>query len=765
MTPIEAALRGPLAAMTYYHQFITYKLVPRDGKMAKVPWGQSGKINPHDCVNWMTADAAMASAAALGPEYGVGFVLTEADPFAFLDIDKCVGDDGMWTPLAVQLCSMLPGAAIEISQSGVGLHGLCCARLPPHGCRNDHVGIELYHTGRFVALTGTGIVGNVATDHTEALTQIIQAYLQPGPDTVDHDWYSGPDPEWFGPEDDDELIRKMLNCTPSAESTFGDGVTFRDLWERNVPALARRWPSATGEYDQSSADSSLAARLAFWTGRDCERMERIMLRSQLVRDKWDRPDYMRRTIGKVAGLCSKIYVDERERKRQQMELDRGSPDSYPQAGVLTEKEMFERFVEIKQGNMVADMLDPTFVQRLNEWKVSHRHCITEMEVAAKDDFGMASTKTKGIKTCDLWGANPKRLMAKTITFHAGMPRFTPDPNGNLAFNTWQSPTRNHAAGDISLFLEHVKYLFGDDADRFLDWAAHIEQYPEELPHTGWLHVSSAQGTGRNWLGSVLNRVWSGYVASNFNLASMFASGFNGRLSRKILAIVDEIREGGADAKWSNSETLKRIITEDTRTINPKYGEERVEHNTCRWLIFSNHDDALPLDHSDRRFNICKMSGAPRPPNYYAKLFAALKDPHFICGVAEFLANRDLSNFNAGAHAVFNESKKLILEESGGEYDGTLREIVEKWPVDLIQNKTLWQALQVDQPLHRMVLGRNGIKSLTSKTVRLSDGSITRVKILRNHERWKNADVHELRRELEKIDQTFINGLEFFKTLI
>jgi hypothetical protein len=37
------------------------------------------------------------------------------------------------------------------------------------------------------------------------------------------------------------------------------------------------------------------------------------------------------------------------------------------------------------------------------------------------------------------------------------------------------------------------------------------------------------------------------------------TGFNERLSRKVLAIVDEIREGGRDTQWEHSEKMKSLI--------------------------------------------------------------------------------------------------------------------------------------------------------------------------------------------------------------
>jgi hypothetical protein len=108
--------------------------------------------------------------------------------------------------------------------------------------------------------------------------------------------------------------------------------------------------------------------------------------------------------------------------------------------------------------------------------------------------------------------NPERKQVDTVTFRPGFKQVTVDPEGKSAANTWRPIERTPpAAGDASLFLRHIDYLFGADAPRFLDWLAHIEQMPGELPHTGWVHISPLQGTGRNWLSSALCRLWRGHV--------------------------------------------------------------------------------------------------------------------------------------------------------------------------------------------------------------------------------------------------------------
>jgi len=68
----------------------------------------------------------------------------------------------------------------------------------------------------------------------------------------------------------------------------------------------------TSEYgnDDSAADQALVNMLAFYTGPDPERIDRLFRMSALVRDKWyEREDYRNRTIEKALRNCKKFYSD------------------------------------------------------------------------------------------------------------------------------------------------------------------------------------------------------------------------------------------------------------------------------------------------------------------------------------------------------------------------------------------------------------------------------------------------------------------------
>lgn len=754
-----------LYGLTAHRQFIVYRLEPsksRPGKLEKLPidYSTGRVISAHDSAYWLSYDSAGRFAQQFGDGHGVGFVITPESKVFCLDIDGCLQADGQWSQQSRDLCAMFPGAAIECSVSGRGLHiwGTYSGDMPPHGCKNEALGIELYTEKRFIALGRLeGATGNVDTDCTLALQCAAAVYFPPDPvQTLEQGWTEGPCEEWRGPTDDDDLLRRAMG-SKSAAAAFGGRASFADLWNNNGAALMHAYPAEGRMYDASQADAALAQHLAFWTGKDCERIRRLMDRSALARDKWEREDYLPRTILGAVARQFEVFVDEAARRREQIEeamrIGEGS-DEIRLAGTITLDEMLPRFVFIQDGQQVVDLQQPQHVAALGDWKATFKASTTTLEVKGQFNFD-GTPKTKTYETAALWEKSPKRQIAQAVTFLAGGKRVVRDPKGREAVNTWNPPERSTPPGDPSLFLEHVGYLFGDDAPRFLDWLAHIEQRPGELPQFGWLHISDKQGTGRNWIAGVVARLWPGYAAVNFDLSAFFRTGFNDRLSSKIIAVVDEINEGANESKWRNSETMKSLVNEGQRTINPKFGRIREEFNACRWLVFSNHRSALALNETDRRFNVVIREGAPQAPDYYARLYAALKEPGFIAGVAHFLRTRDLSAFNPGAHAVMNAAKEAVIAANRTEADETLVDVVKHWPADVIQSSMLGELITglpggKITPAHRHALERRGIRG-RKKPVWFGN-STCRVSILRNPEQWEGADANLIAAELAKVPQ-------------
>lgn len=311
--PVTAA---PFAPMMAYHQWVSVSLTPdpaRPGKTTKRP------INPRTGAHASVTDPAAWGTCAEADARGgaVGFVLTDNDPFWCLDIDGCLQPDGQWSPLALTLVQRLAGCAVEVSASGKGLHIWGSGPLPEHGCRNTALGIELYHKNRFICI-GMNALGSAGhTPDPAAIRWLIDSYFPPragGAGGADRGagWTDGPCPEWRGPTDDHDLLRRAMRSQSGKAALFGKA-SFADLWEARADVLANTYPadaSGSSEYNASSADAALAQHLAFWTGKDCARIERLMRQSALMRSKWDdREDYLPRTIRMAVAGCRDVLQD------------------------------------------------------------------------------------------------------------------------------------------------------------------------------------------------------------------------------------------------------------------------------------------------------------------------------------------------------------------------------------------------------------------------------------------------------------------------
>ena len=465
-----------------------------------------------------------------------------------------------------------------------------------------------------------------------------------------------------------------------------------------------------------------------------------------------------------AVACDRNPIEAARRAHQAEENRRigEGASELPTAELIELDAALSRFVFCSDGARVVDVVNPHYDLPLHDWQVTYAASKVTVSRPPKVLAGGGTKEQEPVSVplTKVWVSHPARRTVVTRTFKAGGPLVLPDPGGRLAVNSWRPFDRSLTVADLDavglgMFLDHVAFLFSEDAPRFLDWLAHIEQKPGELPHTSWLHIARKFGMGRNWLASVLTRVWAGSVAPNFDLVASLRSGFNGGLSRKVLAVVDEIREGGRDAQWEHSEKMKGLITEETRTINPKYGRQSVEFNACRWLLFSNHLSAIPMENGDRRIEVVVNEALPRPADYYTALYRALNDPMFIAAVAIYLGRRDLGMFNPGAHARMSDAKREAIQASQSPDAYWAELIARHWPCDVAPNDALAAVFNADSDNNgggllasqRRALQAADIVAL-GDPVWLDKGS-TRMSVIRNKARWKAAQGKETRAEWER----------------
>lgn len=597
--------------MGAYRQFIVYVAQPsrtRPGKTDKFPCDfRTGRVvSAHDPAFWTDASTAIAAAAhfAQWGAYGVGFVFTEADPFWFLDLDEClIGDD--WSPLAKALCGAFTGAAIEVSQSGRGLHIFGTGRPPLHGCKNEAHGLEFYHAGRFVALTGNSATGNAGADFSHLLPSLVAQYFPPdAAQSIEQGWTEEPVPEWRGPVDDEELLRRALRSQSTA-AAFGGRASFADLWTGNVEALARCYPDPVRPYDYSSADAALAQHLAFWTGKDCERIRRLMERSALARDKWSREDYLPRTILGAVGRQFDVLTDKTLEAPPAPAPDSKAPSATDQepprptmvqgstfAGNEEQLQLFAGCVYIRDVHRV--LVPGGHILKPEQFKVHFGGYTFTMD--------NANEKT----TRDAWEAFTQSQAFRAP--RADAPCFRPDlpagaivsKGGQTFVNTYWPVEVPRKVGNATPFLTHLAKVLPDERDRqiLLCYMAACVQHKGVKFQWAPL-LQGVEGNGKTlFTRCVAEAVGRRYV--HWPKASKLSKEFNAWMLGKLFYGVEDIYV--PDQKREIIEELKPMITGgDGLEIEGK-GVDQISADVCGNFMFnSNHKDAVRKTQNDRRF--------------------------------------------------------------------------------------------------------------------------------------------------------------------
>ena len=103
---------------------------------------------------------------------GIGFVFTEDDPFAGIDLDDCIDDDGVPEAWALEVIAGF-ATYCEVSPSGRGFKLFVRGELPGGGTKKGQV--ELYDRNRFFTLTGKKFGSHdVVGDRQGALEDLYQ---------------------------------------------------------------------------------------------------------------------------------------------------------------------------------------------------------------------------------------------------------------------------------------------------------------------------------------------------------------------------------------------------------------------------------------------------------------------------------------------------------------------------------------------------------------------------------------------------------------
>lgn len=275
-------------------QWVVWRMEDRLGKLTKVPYSAryGGRASSTNANTWTTFDDAVAYFVAHRSRFnGIGFVVTDNDPYIGVDLDHCIDPDTQEiAPWALEVLWALHSYT-EVTPSGTGLRVFVRGSLPAGGRKRGN--FEVYSTGRFLTLTGwivrcnggitmegdtlilapTGCITNncgpdalpIIEERTAELAAVHLAHFGPPEEPQ-----PAPAP-YRGPvtADDQALIQRAMDAA--------NGHKMRTLW----------YGLPSGHASDSEADEALVSHLCFWTGGDPQRIDALFRQSARFRGKWD----------------------------------------------------------------------------------------------------------------------------------------------------------------------------------------------------------------------------------------------------------------------------------------------------------------------------------------------------------------------------------------------------------------------------------------------------------------------------------------------
>ena len=151
--------------------------------------------------------------------------------------------------------------------------------------------------------------------------------------------------------------------------------------------------------------------------------------------------------------------------------------------------------------------------------------------------------------------------------------------------------------NITGFLELMNRLFPviEDYKTVMQYFAHMIQKPNERPSFALL-ITSDSGTGKGFLYSKILRPLLSNQTEQVDNYSLVFDRFSKTLYMNLLCCLDDPKSNHP----STMAKLKSAITEPTRRVEDKHGEQYTVDTYTRLIIFSNERVPLKLNESDVR---------------------------------------------------------------------------------------------------------------------------------------------------------------------
>lgn len=764
-------------------------------KWSKVPIQTNGygasTVNPAHYSSFTDALAALNT----GVGDGLGFCFTGKEGLVFVDLDHAI-KDGAWDPFLLQVMQAFPTWG-EYSMSGTGVHLICKGSLARTEVHNPS-GLELYASGRFVAMTGWQLPGwpeqiteqQPAVDWLaahiaslkqssgslsyaeEAMPELHEATPLQGL-TISKDVYNflttGIADKWEGDRSramlassmslyrcgltDSQVLSTMwYHCGHIAQEHRPVGNAAEWLWKYSVsPGQGTKPPSTdnlfaavpTTNKDVLQELLAEVRELDYGSVTDTNTIHtaRALLAKSIRLDAGSRiavQDAIRKTMTwNKSEMTTVLKEIERESRRQSLEQHGGLDNLM--GGYLYVAGM-HAFLHKESG----ELLKPEAFVAL------HTHMSSEIRDIVLSGEGVS--KVSG------------------VDFDPGQPEFFVR-FGASYYNKWRGLASFGRQGDITPWWNHLCLLVPNERERnhLLDWMAFTIQQPHiKINHA--VVFAGHYGIGKDTLFWPLSQAL-GRHSKQVN-ADALTRDFNDYLTESKLVTIQEVEMGThRDAKLIDNR-LKPMIASppDTLYINPKGVAAYHIKNVVHLILYTNGDHPVIIYDGDRRYFVLTSllrvidpnTGEQRPEwiQYFNNLWYWLDDCKGWEAVCYYLLTRDVSKFNPKTAPPMTEGKADIIEQGRSGLETLIKDSIEKragpFKYDVMTTDTIvtWlsmegigllQAYGIKEIPSPVAVGRV-LKALACVSKRTRDAESAhqiRVWICRDQQRWLDASPVQL----------------------
>ena len=255
------------------------------------------------------------------------------------------------------------------------------------------------------------------------------------------------------------------------------------------------------------------------------------------------------------------------------------------------------------------------------------------------------------------------------------------------YNMWKGFTVEPKKAPWSLFRKHIREIICDGSEEIehfvINWMARTVQEPGR-PASSAIAFRGGQGTGKSTFAK-----WFGHVFGTHFLhldsTRQLTGNFNSHLHNAILVFADEAAWPGDKAGVG---ALRRMVTEDTLTIERKGKDVITVPNLIHMLLASNEKWVVPAAFDERRFAVLDVSNKRRNDrDYFAAIQSELFEYGGLGGMLWDLLECETRFLQIPNTKALLEQKQITAEPKM------------QWWYEVIDSGGLWRDLAEDEELY------------------------------------------------------------------